>query len=389
MPITSIPAQATRLLGAGLATVLSLGMLSSGAHAQSQLNTRYPELAKLFNAFDATQATLFEELVAINNDPATRLARNQLELHLVEMAAPMDHSMGHGGHTMSMDMSGPGPYDQQETAARTRLIGVLRGDHTTEAASSAFENSAALERHTAIVIQRGRQFEARLYEIYLDNSVTDKVASVDAAVADYLSDARHSVPTTPKEYDLMAKNPHANAFIMGFPKLSGMLWANQWLQLAALEAIMIELNDPQFRNTMPEVLERFWNKIGSESGMTMFPPPSDLPMAATIAPHLYSFHPQAAIIIDNLNMLETVVADALSYPNLDDRQPAIDAAVAEYTNKESNISPDYDYLLAALRGGIYNQGGPAVGDLGQSERNRSRGEMGMQHNMNMSQPIPQ
>jgi hypothetical protein len=43
-------------------------------------------------------------------------------------------------------------------------------------------------------------------------------------------------------------------------------------------------------------------------------------------------------------------------------------------------------LLFALRGGIYNQGGPAVGELMQSERNRAREAMDMQHNMIMSSP---
>jgi hypothetical protein len=45
-----------------------------------------------------------------------------------------------------------------------------------------------------------------------------------------------------------------------------------------------------------------------------------------------------------------------------------------------------DYLLNALRGGIFNQGGPAIGELGQSERNRSRSAMEMQHSMIMTAP---
>jgi hypothetical protein len=149
---------------------------------------------------------------------------------------------------------------------------------------------------------------------------------------------------------------------------------------------MVEYSDSQFRNTMDTVMERYWNKVGSEGGMTMFPAPTEPPTAAAIAPHLYSFHPQASIILDNLSMLENIVLDVLAYPNLEDRQAAIGAAVAEFTNKETNISQDYDYLLAALRGGIYNQGGPAVGELMQSERNRTRDEMGHIHTSIMASP---
>lgn len=106
-------------------------------------------------------------------------------------------------------------------------------------------------------------------------------------------------------------------------------------------------------------------------------------MAAAIAPDLYSQSPEATIIIDNLNVLETIVADIMSYPNLEQREELIEAVTSRFTDNEaSNVAPE-DYLLFALRGGIYNQGGPAVGELSQSERNRSRSAMDMQHAMVM------
>ena len=116
----------------------------------------------------------------------------------------------------------------------------------------------------------------------------------------------------------------------------------------------------------------------------MFPAPTELPMTPAIAPDLYSQSPQAAIIIDNLNVLETMIADILSYPNLENRSDLITDAVNNFTNKSAiEIAPE-EYLLFALRGGIYNQGGPAVGELMQSERNRSREMMDMKHAMIMS-----
>jgi hypothetical protein len=57
----------------------------------------------------------------------------------------------------------------------------------------------------------------------------------------------------------------------------------------------------------------------------------------------------------------------------------MDAVGAEFTNGQANIARDDIYLLSVLRGGIFYQGGPAVGDLSQSERNRSRSYMEMQH----------
>ena len=111
--------------------------------------------------------------------------------------------------------------------------------------------------------------------------------------------------------------------------------------------------------------------------MSMFPAPSELPMAPAIAPDLYTLSPDAAIILDNLNILETVLADILSYPNVEERESKMNAAIALFTNKEVGGSHSSEYLLFALRGGIYNQGGPAVGQLMRSERNRSRAVMSM------------
>jgi hypothetical protein len=386
MSIATTFSRFARLLGNPLLALFLAATLSSGASAQDPLNDEYPELAKLLKAIDVTQAAMFGELMAINNDPATRLARNQLELHLMEMAsmADMGHAGGHGGH--DMEMLAGGAYEEQETAARSRLYAMLRADHDAEVARTAFENSEAINRHTAMVLQRGRQFRAQLFEIYTDDSVTNKQRAVNAAVQDYLSDNRHSVAPLAKNFQIMVGNPQATAFVTGFPKLSGLHYANRWVSLAALEALILEYADGQFSNTMNTVMERYWAKVGSEGGMTMFPAPSELPTSAAITPHLYSFHPQASIILDNLAMLESVIFDALAFPNLEDREAAMGAAVAEYTNKETNISPDYDYLLAALRGGIYNQGGPAVGELDQSERNRSRSEMEHVHTTIMSTP---
>jgi len=383
MSINPILARVTRLFSAPTTAFVLAGTLSFAANAQEPLNDEYPELARLLNAFDATQAAMFDELVAINNDPGTRLARNQLELHLIEMTE-MDHSGGHGGHDMNM-LAG-GAYGEQETASRAQLYQLLRRDVSDEDVQAAFENSESVDRHTKVVLQRGRQFQARLYEIYIDDSVTNKQRAVNAAIQDYLSDNRHSVAPLAKNFELYAEHDYAGAFLTGFPKLSGLQWANHWASLAGLESIMVEYTDSQFRNTMDTVMERYWNKVGSEGGMTMFPAPTESPTAAAIAPHLYSFHPQASIILDNLAMLESIIFDVLAYPNLEDRQAAIGAAVTEFTNKETNISQDYDYLLAALRGGIYNQGGPAVGDLMQSERNRTRDEMGHIHTSIMAVP---
>lgn len=375
-----------------ISSIVVGSLLSSGLSAQNtaEIRQQYPEVADLFNAFDITQAKAFEEMAAINADPATQQARNELQMNM-NMRASMSMSqlmaagmMSHDG-PMEMGMSN-GPHHDQEVPARMRLLELMNGKHSNDAAENAFENSSAISRHTAEVFKRGRNFEKTLFTIYIDDNVEDKLAAVSDAIENYLSDDQHSVATAPKESDYLLGHDQANGLKTAFPLIRGFLWTQQWLQLAALEAVILQRLDSQFNGGVDVALERFWNKVGSSGGMTMFPAPGELPMAPAIAPDLYSQSPEAAIILDNLNLLETVIADILAFPNVENRDVLMDEAVSYFTGKDSNNAQSTDYLLFALRGGIYNQGGPAVGELMQSERNRAREAMNMQHNMIMSSP---
>lgn len=375
-----------------IAVSLLIGLFAGSSLAQSgSLRNEFPELANLFNAFDVTQAELFDSIAQINANPATQEARSKLRMEL-DMAADMDMrdmmSMSHDDHG-DMNMVMTGPYGELEVQARVQLYGLVRRQHSATAAGEAFANSAALTVHSSRVLSYGRKFENAIWDIFANTSTTiyQKRMAVDEAIQSYLDeDPRHAVATSPKSADLYLSNPYAGSLKSAFPRLSGMMWANQWLQLASLEAVIIGQVDPQFAGSMPVTLERYWNKIGSDAGMTMFPPPSEMPSAPAISPQLYSQAPQAAIIIDNLNMLEAALADVIAYPNLEDRDTIIDAVVEQYTADEIYIADTMDYLLNALRGGIFNQGGPAIGELGRSERNRSRAAMDMQHTMIMSSP---
>lgn len=377
-----------RLIVAPLVAILWLLAGTSVAQSNNFLRATYPELADLFNAFDLTHAQAFEEIMTINENQYAQPARDQLEDYLTMMAnmtmqEMMSSDMGHhGGMHMGMNMSGP--YGDLEIEARIGLRETMQGEHTDEAASQAFSSSSILDVRAAEVLSRGRQFEHTVLAIYLDDSINSKLVALNTAIDNYLSDDSHSVASSPKDNGFILTHPQATAFKTAFPRLSAFQWTQQWLQLASLEAIIREHVDSQFGNGIPIALERFWNKIGSAGGMSMFPAPTELPMTPAIAPDLYSQSPQAAIIIDNLNVLETMIADILSYPNLENRSDLITDAVNNFTNKSAvEIAPE-EYLLFALRGGIYNQGGPAVGELMQSERNRSREMMDMKHAMIMS-----
>lgn len=307
----------------------------------------------------------------------------------LDMAREMEgHAhMVHGGGVMSMNMGSP--YDELEVEARVALAEMLRQSHTDEAAQNAFSESASLPTHARQVLSWGRKFERDIADIFANSSTSrsQKRAAVEAAIDAYLTDdARHAVATVPKHADLYLAHDHAGGAKTAFPRLSALMWTNQWLQLASLEAIVVGQLDSQFAGKVPVTLERYWAKVGSDTGMTMYPVPVDMPSAPAIAPSFYSEAPQAAMIIDNLNRLEVAVADIIAYPNLENRDELLEAVADEFTKDDVNVSDEMEYLLSALRGGIFNQGGPAIGELGRSERNRSRDAMEMVHTMIMSGP---
>ncbi len=374
-----IPALASSCV---LSLLISFGGLAVSAQTIGEkFNEAQPELADLFDAVYISQAKMFEGIAAIDDSPAAREARDQFENSL-RMRAEMSMAEMMATMRMQADMSMPGPFNMWESPVRSEMMELLRTRQSSADILDAYRDSP-LRMRAVEVIRRGRLFESRVYDLIADAAVSDKVAALGDAVGMYLA-SELSVPARPKASRLLFDHPHAGAFFNGYPGLSGLLWSTQWLQLAAIEAMIVP-QEEDYRGSVETVRARFQNKIVSD-GQTRSPVPVELPMAPAIAPRLFSLSQETAIILDNLNMFETVVADVLSYPNVENKAAVADSLVDEFTNQAENFDPTIDYLASALRGGIYNQGGPALGELSQSERNRSRMEMGMRHSMIMSTP---
>jgi hypothetical protein len=92
-------------------------------------------------------------------------------------------------------------------------------------------------------------------------------------------------------------------------------------------------------------------------------------MVPAISPGLRGRHPQVAAIFDNLDVLLAITTDVVLHPGVGDKEGTVEAVLDAFTNPEYEIVSLYDWTLMALRHGIYNQGGPAIGFLDRSERN--------------------
>ncbi|MEY3668380.1 MAG: hypothetical protein RL572_1920 [Pseudomonadota bacterium] len=353
------------LLGFSIAGALA--PVSLQAQTPGFTEARFPQLAQYLNASEVLQAAVFDEIVVSNESSESQFGKVLLMEEIAELSeAEFSHY-----HTATNHMAMLGPFRVFETRATPGLQSMIRDQFEEEEVASVLSANGSIPPIAVDVLERGRQFGLTLLDIYLDNNVLDKHGAVDQALQDYLSEDSLSVAALPKSPDLLSKHPYAYAFRVGFPQLSGLAWASQWLQIAALEATILSGNDAELEAAIATVQALYEEKVAPTHGSLMGLP-TDIPTMPAIAPNVYSFHPGAAYVLDNISLLKVVIGDLLAHPDVPDRAAAIEAAVASYTDKVNNLDDEMKYLEFVLRGGIFNQGGPALGGLVQSERNRGR-----------------
>lgn len=360
-------AAAAVLLASG--SLLTAGQVSAAdvSMPDTVLAREYPELQQLLLAHDVVQARAYEEIAITNSSPTADIGKRVLLENLEELAEQQgSHYHSAGDHSAML-----GPHRVFESRATPGLLGVIREQHDAAKVRNALTEIGSLPPAAVDTLQRGREFVEQLVEIYLNPVFEDKNSAVDEAVAAYLSDQSHSMAPEPKSDELLSDHPYAYAYNAGFPQLSGLTWASQWLKIALLEILVTAEDKEQQDSDIDFLLELYSEKIERLHG-SMVSLPSDIPTNPVIAPNFFSTHPEAAYILDNLELLKVVIGDMLAHPEVEDRDAAIIQAVADYTDKNSNLADKTDYLLYVLRGGIYNAGGPARMRMTQPDRNWSR-----------------
>lgn len=349
----------------------ALGLVSLTSNAQT-LETTLPSdlegISRYFNAFEIVQSTIFEEVLYTNASPDSVSGKDLLRESLIELAqAPASHYHSPGNHLAML-----GPFRVFESRATPGLVATLYREQSLQASNTALRDSGILPPLTVAVLERGRQFNEKLLAIYSKEEFVDKSAEVDKAVQDYLNEHEYSVAEHPKSSNLLSKHPFAYAFRVGFPQFSGLLWSSQWLYLATLETLLLTDTDAELRHQSLENLQvRFADKIQRAHG-SFVNLPTDIPTMPAIAPTVFSRHPEAAMIVDNIAMLRIVVGDVLAHPDASDKLASIEAITVQFIDKEKNLEEQMRYTIFALRGGIFNQGGPAMSEMEQSERFQSR-----------------
>ncbi len=357
--------------------------LSATADDNTVLAREYPELQQLLLAHDIVQARVYEEISLANASSTAAIGKRVLLDTLAELKqTKSSHYHSAGDHSAML-----GPHRVFESRAIPGLLGVIRGRYNADQVSTALADVGNLPPVAVETLQKGRQFVEQIIEIYINPVFEDKKAAVALAVENYLQDDLHSMASKPKSDELLSDHRWAYAFKAGFPQLSGLTWASQWLKIGMLELVVREPDMALRNEDIAYLLELYGEKIQRMHG-SLVSLPSDIPTSPVIAPTFLQLHPEAAYIIDNLELLKVVIGDILAHPEVEDRWQEIELAVANYTDKTSNFSDETDYLYYTLRGGIYNAGGPARGGLDRPERNWSREQSENPHISIGSQPSP-
>jgi len=382
MPICKPYAFASHSRRLFVTTLLFVSPLGAAANEETVLSQQFPELKQLLLAHDVVQARVYEEITIANSSSTSAIAQRVL----LESLKELEESKGSHYHSAGDHSAMLGPHRVVESRATPGLLGVIREDHDAAKVRTALSDIGNLPPAAVDALQRGREFVEQLIEIYLNPVYEDKKVAVSLAVQAYLVDESHSMAPRPKSDELLSEHSFAYAYKLGFPQLSGLTWASQWLKVALLEILVTATDDETRDADIQNLLVMYGEKITRLHG-SLVSLPSDIPTNPVIAPNFYTLHPDAAYILDNLELLKVVIGDILAHPEVDDRMAAINEAVAAYTDKQSNLEDETKYMLYVLRGGIYNAGGPARSRMTAPDRNWTRDQVENPHIS--SNPMPQ
>jgi hypothetical protein len=235
----------------------------------------------------------------------------------------------------------------------------------------------ALGARGAEIIRRTQAFYREALAIFAVVDAPERERVLRQAVDRYLSKPTVSLPDVPKDMGVLYDHPYTSFVLddfnprreLKYPTLNGFVWASHWFQLAAQEPLDVSVDKTERVNGLKIVGDRFDRKLSNGTPPDAYP--TELPLAPSIAPHLVSASERAAAIVDNLNIMQDVLADVLVHPKVTNLRAATDEVLTQFTDRTYRIVEVDDWITMALRHSIFEQGGPALGTMTRSERNNS------------------
>jgi hypothetical protein len=315
-----------------LASPLGLGAQVATPYVSSNLpgpyhwefRRTYPSAERLFNGVEYSQARLFETLWTTSRMPAARLESAEFT------------------RTTQQVLAEPPRLRVEAAAVATGFTKLV------PEVEAMFEWAGTLHR--------------QLYDVAADPSLSqaDRDGRIVELLGYYRSRPDLAVSSRPKSMDLADGQLHSLAFRQRFPKYNGLVWAQQWLQVGLYEALATAQSPAQRKTQVDATVARFWQmaRSGDAAGL-----PYLRPMTAAVAPTFARRYPTVGAVLDNVQMLQDVVADILTsreIPRSAKRQEIL--RVAAIFRDDTAFAVSYDTSLRIIETmGANNMGGPAVG----------------------------
>ena len=328
----------TRLVTAALLAAPVLGASPPPAVAQDRRDeqfyypgrfnwrflARYPEAARLFNAFDYGHAVLYETLLTQRGEEAAR--------------------------------------------ALDRAYAYLVGDLLVRPPRFAVPEEAIEPRYAKLVWRAMVMFDwahvlhRQIYDVYADDRLpmAAKDSLIERITDYYLSRKGYAFAAVPKTMELMDSQPFSQVFRRTHPQFNGLIWAYHWLQVGLYEPLIVYETEADRHAGVDATVARFRRMLEGPPGSM----PKVMPMTAAVAPEFARRHPRAAAVFDNLHMMHDIVSDLLMADSLDSggTRAAIYAQLDEFRDSSRNVMPlEHWWMMGDMMGGVDLMGGTGIG----------------------------
>jgi hypothetical protein len=265
-----------------------------------QFQARYPQAARLFNAFDYGHAILYERLL----DRAVADSRLEQEDYPFLVGDLLRH---------------PPRLGVAEDAVAPRYA------RLAWKAKSMFDWAHMLHR--------------QIYDIYSDPRLDDSSRQplVERVTDDYLANRRLAFTAVPKSMALMDDAFYSRTFRQRYPRFNGLIWAYHWLQVGLYEPLVTAETERARAAGVDSTLATFWRMLDDAPSRM----PETMPMTLDVAPAFAARHPRAAAIFDNLHMMHDIIADILASDTVPAarKRAEIYAALSEFQDGSRNLVP--------------------------------------------------
>jgi hypothetical protein len=288
---------------------------------------RYPEAARLFNAFDYGHAILYELLLT-------------------------------KGDTADAALAGEYRYLTRDLLVQPPRLGVAeevvmpRYAHEIWQAKQMFDWAHVLHR--------------QIYDVYADDRLSGarRDTLVERLTDRYLARGGTAFTAAPKSMALMEDQSFSRSFRRRQPAFNGLIWAYHWLQVGLYEPLVLARTPAEAKDGIATAVGRFWRMVATEGY------PRVMPMTAVVAPEFSRRHPRAAAIFDNLHMMHDIISDVLAASDIprERKREVIAAQLAEFRSAGRNtLTPEQWRAMSGQMGGVDAMGGPVLGPAAASD----------------------